>query len=107
VNNIKNLLTQKIIPDFNMAPSYNAIFIFLFAVTSCIVLAAIPGYFNSDELQIMDSLSRNGFSETIWSFDGMRNNAFFRPLGYQLLEITLFYGKLPFIAHCLNVVIHE
>jgi len=106
VNNIKNFYTQKFISAFNINLYYHVIFIFLFTLASCIILAAIPGYFSNDELEIIDSLSKNGLSESIWSFSGMRHNAFFRPLGYQFLELTIFYGKLPFMAHCLNVIIH-
>jgi len=87
------------------------ILIILLSIAFLIPLAANPGFFNNDELQITDYIYRTGFWQFIKDFGMFHVGSQFsvpsRPFAFIIQGIQgLFMYNAPLVSHFIDIIIH-
>ena len=87
-------------------------FLLCYAVLSCLILIANPGFFSHDELQIADFVTRNGFWNFVSAYGMFHPTDHFgvpvRPVSFFIQGVaSLFLPNYPFLVHFADVLMHS
>jgi Dolichyl-phosphate-mannose-protein mannosyltransferase len=91
--------------------SLDSLAIVSFCVIASLLLIANPGYFNHDELQKIDYISRFGIESYLRTAMAIHNTADFsipvRPVGFLVQGLfAIPMNSAPWLAHLLDVLLH-
>lgn len=98
----------------NNSPCRNILIFFFLILFSCAALSPIiynPGFFNPDELQLIDYLSQNSFWQYLTSHVRLHANGDFgtpvRPFSFLVMGVIYRISNYdPFLIHLFSVILH-